>query len=652
MYVPIIHTFVSITESYLPLLSKLTGATSFRPGQESIIRSILAGDSSLAILPTSAGKSLCYQLPALLLPGTTLVISPLLALMKDQVDALRKRGVEAARLDSTLSAEETESVTKDLSTGRLKLLYISPEKFTSKEFSKLLRPVVIPLVAIDEAHCISEWGDNFRPDYLRIARTIRKLKIPCILALTATATKETRKDLQKAFRISAAATFSLSLQRDNLSLHVTPVTRLSRKEALKSFLIKHPGPAIVYVTRQEKAEEVATYLSKCGFNARSYHAGLRSNLRREIQDQFMDGEVNTVVATIAFGMGLDKKNIRSVVHYNLPKSLEGYSQEIGRAGRDSQASTCLTLAHADDLTSLENFIYSDTPTPQAVSNLLTHLFSSRGKIEFSLYGLAATTDVRQTVLEIILAKLEDSRHLELLKSFRAVRRIKLLRPRHLICAGRSAIERKRLAILIPDDHEDWKWINLDFSQMAEALKLKPSALTTWLVELEIAGDIALRYAGKINVIQIKKIPENLKFFTEDYSSFFQLREKKDLHRLTQVMDFFSDPGCLTSRLLDHFGQTLSGRCGTCCRCLGIKPTPLERTTPPDITDQEIAEIHALVRQHHSSLATPRQLARFLCGMSSPAAFRAKLYRLESYGLLTRHPFIDVLALTTGTLTPR
>ncbi|MEY4483956.1 MAG: hypothetical protein RL693_1408, partial [Verrucomicrobiota bacterium] len=334
------------------------GHPAFRDGQEPVIQALLEGRSALAIFPTGGGKSLCYQLPALLLDGLTLVISPLIALMKDQVEALRAKGIAAARLDSSLSAEEVQQVYADMKAGALKLLYIAPERLMNESFMGRLGRTRIGLLAIDESHCISEWGHNFRPEYLRLANVAKQLKLHPVLALTATATPGVAKDIAKAFHIAEADCIQTPFHRRNLALHITPCAAGERLGLLTQKMAKEKRfPAIVYVTLQQTAEQVATHLSKQGINARAYHAGLPDEHRAEVQEQFMGGAVDVIVATIAFGMGIDKANIRAVYHYNLPKTLENYQQEIGRAGRDGNASHCEMMACGDDLIVLENFVY-------------------------------------------------------------------------------------------------------------------------------------------------------------------------------------------------------------------------------------------------------------------------------------------------------
>ncbi|MEN9535038.1 MAG: hypothetical protein RIR37_311, partial [Verrucomicrobiota bacterium] len=338
------------------------GHAAFRPGQLEVMRPLMEGRPALAIFPTGGGKSLCYQVPALALDGLSLVISPLIALMKDQVEALTRRGIAAARLDSTLDAEALRELYEVLDSGRVRILYMAPERLANERFRERVRRWKVAMVAVDEAHCISEWGHNFRPDYLKIARFCRRLKVSRVLALTATATPKVAADIRRAFRIAKDDHVALGFHRPNLDLRVTPCAINEKKHLLLDRLERIDGAAVVYVTRQETAEEVATFLKSNGHAAAAYHAGLPDEFRAATQAAFMSGETRVIVATIAFGMGIDKADIRAVIHYNMPKSLENHAQEIGRAGRDGLPAHCECFVCADDLTVLENFIYSDTPS--------------------------------------------------------------------------------------------------------------------------------------------------------------------------------------------------------------------------------------------------------------------------------------------------
>jgi len=323
-------------------LKKHFGFDSFRPGQKEVISCVLQGESAGAIFPTGAGKSLCYQLPAVLLPHLTLVVSPLLSLMKDQMDFLLSHNIQAARLDSTLSHDEYNSIIYRARSGSLKILMISVERFKNERFRSQLQKMNISLLVIDEAHCISEWGHNFRPEYLRLPDYQNDFNIQKSLLLTATATEEVASDMKNKFNIDDKNLITTGFYRKNLHLHVKPVTKNEKKKNLLIDLQDSANKStIIYVTLQKTAEEIAEFLLSNKIEARAYHGGMKSENRVSVQNQFMNGSLNCVVATIAFGMGIDKKDIRKVIHYDLPKSIENYSQEIGRSGRDGKESQCI-----------------------------------------------------------------------------------------------------------------------------------------------------------------------------------------------------------------------------------------------------------------------------------------------------------------------
>ncbi|MGI9189169.1 MAG: RecQ family ATP-dependent DNA helicase, partial [Longimicrobiaceae bacterium] len=385
------------------LLHDRFGLARFRPGQREAIEALLARGAALAVFPTGGGKSLCYQLPALLFEGVTVVVSPLIALMKDQIDVLRARGIDAARLDSSLSADEARDVSQRLLDGRLRLLYVAPERFNNERFLRQLERATIALFAVDEAHCISEWGHNFRPDYLKLAETARSLGAERVLALTATATPRVVEDICASFRIPQECAIVTGFHRPNLRLLTSPVAEDGRERALLERLRSRPaGPGIVYVTLQRTAERVAETLAAAGLPARAYHAGMDDEQRVATQEWWKASDRATVVATIAFGMGIDKADVRYVYHYNLPKSLERYSQEIGRAGRDGEPATVELLGSLQDTATLENFAYGDTPTREALRGLLAELLGGEEHFDVNLYALANAHDIRPLVLRTAL----------------------------------------------------------------------------------------------------------------------------------------------------------------------------------------------------------------------------------------------------------
>ena len=620
------------------------GHAAFREGQEPVVRALLDGRSALAVFPTGGGKSLCYQLPALLLDGLTLIVSPLIALMRDQVDTLTAKGISAARLDSTLDADQIRDVYARLDAGTLKLLYVAPERFANEAFRQRLKRLPIQLIAIDEAHCISEWGHNFRPDYLKLAKICRRLKVSRVLCLTATATPKVARDIRKAFRIAAADHVQLSFHRANLDLRVTPCTAADRKHLLLEKLTAIDGPAVVYVTRQETAEEVATFLAKNGLSVRAYHAGLPAEFRADAQSSFMAGDTRIIVATIAFGMGIDKSNIRAVFHYNLPKSLENHTQEIGRAGRDGQPATCEMLACGDDLTVLENFIHSDAPSPRALGNLIDRVLRLGPVFDVSPYELSTICDIRPGVVATVMTYLEIDGIIEATGTFYATYRAKLLNKQDKILAGLSSVERKFIRQILDSGEMKRWWLYFYPTLLAEKFNTPRDKIVAALNGLQSAGDIILSVWGVRHGYKLKKDPGDLKQLTAALVEKFQSREQADLARLRQVLGLSAYRGCLTGYLTKHFGETLKEPCGHCDRCRGVPAKTIKRPKFRRVTDEEIAAIRKLVDEKHAALNTPRQLARFLCGMASPATTRARLTRNNTFALLADLPFAEVLVI--------
>lgn len=630
----------------LRTLKDYFGFDQLREGQEPVIRALLEGRSALAVFPTGGGKSLCYQLPALMMDGLTLVISPLIALMKDQVDRLTSAGIPAARLDSTLGAEEVSQIHRRLDAGELKLLYVAPERLANERFRQHLERLPIAMAAIDEAHCISEWGHNFRPDYLKLAMILGELGVGRILALTATATPAVAEDIRNRFGIAREDHVQLSFHRANLDLRTTACAVEERKALLLERVRKTEGAVVVYVTRQETAEEVGTFLTRNGVSAQAYHAGLPPDTRAAAQLAFMDGSVRVMVATIAFGMGIDKADIRAVYHYNLPKSLENYSQEIGRAGRDGKPAVCEMLACGEDLVTLENFIHADTPTRRALANLLDRVLRLGSVFDVSIYDLSVSCDIRTQVVATVMTYLETDGYITSTGTFYSTYRVKLLRPEQTLFAGLSREESDFLGRLWKTGEEKRTWRYFEPSSAAERLGVSRERVVAVLSELERAGDVALEISGVRQGYRLLKEgspPEIAGIFAERFAK----REQADLERLGMVSSLPGEEECLTGCLTSYFGERLPAPCGHCDRCSGGQPTPIRLPRVRKSDDAEWAMVKGLIDERHPAIGTPRQLARFLSGMTSPAATRAGLTRHDAFGALSDIPFREILELVNA-----
>jgi ATP-dependent DNA helicase RecQ len=368
------------------------GFEKFRPNQENIINTILSGHDTLAIMPTGGGKSICFQLPALLFPGITIVISPLIALMKDQVDSLKANGIEACFINSSQSSEEQQLHIQNLKDNKVKMVYVAPESLSYLE--NAFSQITISLIAIDEAHCISSWGHDFRPAYTNLGYLKNRFPSTPVLALTATADKATRKDISKQLNLINPKSFISSFDRKNLSLEVRPA--LDRVKQIIDFIGDKPTESgIIYCLSRKTTEELAAKLKKAGVNAKAYHAGLDTAVRSQTQDEFINDDCQVVCATIAFGMGIDKSNVRWVIHYNLPKNIEGYYQEIGRAGRDGLPSETILFESYGDVIQLQKFASQGLNAEVQLAKLermkqYADAFSCRRKILLSYFGELVT----------------------------------------------------------------------------------------------------------------------------------------------------------------------------------------------------------------------------------------------------------------------
>jgi ATP-dependent DNA helicase RecQ len=616
------------------------GLSEFRPGQERVIQALRAGRSALAIFPTGAGKSLCYQLPALEFDGLTIVVSPLLSLMKDQVDALRSKGLSAERLDSTLGLDETRRVAQAVRAGTVKLLYVSPERFSSERFRAGMAGKKLSLLAVDEAHCISEWGHNFRPDYLKLASHAKELRAERILALTATAPPKVAAEIAVGFGIEAQDVVNLGVYRPNLTIHATPCTAKERPNFLLDRLRSRPrGATIVYATLQKTAEEVARLLASQGLPARAYHGGMKPEEREAVQDWFIGRPDAVVAATIAFGMGIDKADLRYVYHYNLPKAVENYTQEIGRAGRDGEPATCEIFSAADDVTTLENFAYGDTPTAAAVEGMLREAFDSGDEIELSMYDLSGAHDIRPLVAETLLVHLELAGMLEATGTKFAEVQFVPLRSSKEILEGMNAERSEFLRGVFKSARKASKWFRLDVDAAAAKLNQPRQRIMTALDYLAERGDLTLKTAGARQCYRVLKRPQDRAALVELLLKGFRDRERRDVERTRMMFEFSQSPGCLHRRLGDYFGEARESDCGHCGWCLG------ERTEAPTASAaRDLARIPDAIWSEPQSpaLASSRQRTRFLCGIASPAAGRLKLGRHPNFGALAEIPFGTVM----------
>ena len=632
------------------VLAATFGFDAFRPGQEQVVEALLAGRSALAVFPTGAGKSLCYQLPALLLEGMTVVVSPLIALMKDQIDFLQRSGIEAARLDSSLDAAEQREIFERLRAGSLKLLYVAPERFNNERFLAQLARARISLFAVDEAHCISEWGHNFRPDYLKLAERARELAAERVLALTATATPAVVADIRAGFGIQESDVVVTGFYRPNLTLLTTPVTAAERAGLLVDRLRERPpGSTIVYVTLQRTSLDLADLLAREGLPARPYHAGMSAEDRVAVQEWWSRSSDAIVVATIAFGMGIDKADVRYVYHYNLPKSLESYSQEIGRAGRDGRESICELLACPDDVPTLENFAYGDTPTREALAGLIADVTHHPVGEEFAVseYELSGRHDLRPLVLKTILTYLELDGLLRQGTPFYAGYRLRPLGDASLEDVFGQFDEARAgfLRRLVATGKTGRTWTTLAPDDAAATLAEERSRILAALEYLDEKGLIELQPADVRQRYTVLAHPDSDPELVDRLLERFARRERAETDRIQSVLALVGHDDCQVSALVGYFGETRTEPCGHCSHCLTGSPQQLPEPDPkpPIQTSLDVDELAAITDSHPGALGTPRQQARFLAGITSPATTRAKLTRDRLFGSLEERRFADILA---------
>jgi ATP-dependent DNA helicase RecQ len=559
------------------ILIRYWGHSTFRPLQEEIIQSVLDGKDTLALLPTGGGKSVCFQVPALAMEGVCIVITPLIALMKDQVENLKKKGIKAVAVYSGMHRNEIQIAFDNCCFGDIKFLYLSPERLQTEQFQQVVQKMKVCLLAVDEAHCISQWGYDFRPPYLQIAETRRFIpKVP-VLALTATATPEVIKDIQKNLAFKTENVFRKSFERKNLTYVV--IKEEDKNGRLLRIMKKVPGTGIIYVRNRKKTVEIATFLKKNGIKADFYHAGLDMPTRSRKQDAWIREEIRIIVATNAFGMGIDKPNVRLVVHLDIPDSVEAYFQEAGRGGRDEKRSFAVTLYNDADLAKLKENLEKEYPPIEKIKDIYQSLGNyfqlpvGSGKDEcfdFELYTFCRNYGYNPVITYNSLKFLEREGYIMMNESLETPSRIHFETDREGIY--RFQVEHQSMDNFIKLLLRSYSGVFAEFVQINEAelakrAEIKEDEVVKNLLKLQKAG--ILSYAkrpGKPQIVfPIERLElKNLQISPANYHE----RRRFATIRMESMIEYISSGDqCRSQMLLKYFGEKEAQRCGKCDVCL-------------------------------------------------------------------------------------
>jgi len=558
------------------ILKEYFSYSSFRSGQREIIDSVLAGSDTVGIMPTGSGKSLCYQIPAVILPGTALIISPLIALMKDQVDALTRLGISAAFINSSLSAAELNERMAGLRNHEYKLVYIAPERFRAASFNKIIKQLKVSLIAVDEAHCISQWGHDFRPSYMKIKDFVIQTGRPPVLALTATATKTVQQDIVKQLHLEKPQVVVKGFDRPNLKFFAVELDNEGQKDQELIRIIKSiNGPGIVYTATQKAVLKVCDLLNENGLSAAGYHGGMERKQRTEAQNSWLDGRHQIIAATNAFGMGIDKADVRFVIHYNLPGSVEAYYQEAGRAGRDSKTSYCVLFYIYKDRIIQEYLIENNFPPEYILQDIYEYLFSL-GKNEILL-------TYKQIGEQSGCSEFQTASAVKLFERYNLLKRMdktSMTFEASLLISQKRAKEKVKRAPL------QQQMLDLLGRSTVEVYSLEET-LKELQISLDQFNNTMRQLVGKGILIYTPPFRGRGLLLTSEYTDWknvkidfqeYDNRRKLQQRHLDEIENYVTQNKCRRTYLLNYFGELHEDKnCRACDICLNWKPPQAEKT---------------------------------------------------------------------------
>ena len=620
------------------LLNLHYGFNSFRPGQEKVIDNVLAGKSTVVIMPTGGGKSLCFQLPALVLEGVTIVISPLISLMKDQVDELKRIGLPATFINSSISSSETYNRIEAVKNGQYKLLYIAPERFYSAEFIGMLKDIKVSLFAIDEAHCISQWGHDFRPSYLKLSEAIKLAGEPLVMALTATATTEVREDIIAQLGLEPPELVITGFARPNLQFGVINAAENLKPRHVLDVISSAPDETgIIYAGTRARVDKLLQILLENNIEAASYHAGMDAEDRKWVQNNFLSGKAKVIVATNAFGLGIDKANVRYVIHYDMPGTIEAYYQEAGRAGRDSKSSLCLLLSNSRDRALHEFFIKGDNPPPEITEEIYDILLSYESDtvlITYAEISSMLSDSVPEMAIGTSLKLLEKEAYVSRAREKSGNAYVKQLKDYNYIIDTFNSRSRKQKDLFIAL-HEHFgeelsRGWQVNFEEAAAILDVKKDRLTRLVRKLSDKGLFEYNppFRGtEIRILKREK-PKDIKLDREELKA----KLKRAYAKLGKMEDYVYHFGCRQKYILNYFGDLEAKDCGKCDICLSKNGYERKTKIPARESEKTPSASSGQARKQENK---PR------------SSLNTKLTQLETLELYNKGAEIDKIAEIRG-----